>query len=415
MSTQPALDLDFVRSQFPAFSQPDLDGWAFFENAGGSYACQQTISRLTSYYTSYKVQPYAPYPASTMAGELMDGAHARLAGLMNVREDELHIGPSTSANTVVLANAFRAGWVEGDEIVVTNQDHEANTGAWRRLADRGITVREWAVDPETGELDPAQLSELLSDATRLVAFPHCSNIVGHENPVAEIMAMIHDAGAVGVVDGVSAAPHGLPDVDALGADIYLFSAYKTYGPHQGVFTVRSSTMQTLENQSHFFNDDKVHKRLVPAGPDHAQVAALQGVADYIDALYEHHAGPSNDATAAPAERGRFVHDLMRAHETALLAPLLDFLDGRGDIRLLGPKSTQQRVPTVALVPSSNPVEIASKLQEHKVMASAGDFYAIRLIEAMGVPADPGALRLSFVHYTSPAEIDQLIRALDATL
>jgi len=406
------LDLNFVRAQFPAFGQSSLEGWAFFENAGGSYACRQTIERLTRFYTETKVQPYAPYPAATQAGREMDDAHHRLAGIMNVGDDEVVIGPSTSQNTYTLASAFRAGWDDGDEIVVTNQDHEANTGAWRRLADRGITVREWSVDPTTGMLDPADLASLLNERTRLVAFPHCSNIVAHINPVREVCDMVRAAGAVSVVDGVSAAPHGLPDIDALGADIYLFSAYKTYGPHQGVMTVRRAVNDALANQSHWFNEHSVRKRLVPAGPDHAQVAACQGMVDYIDLLHEHHF----DDGAPAAERGRRVHDLMRAQEISLVAPLLEYLDGRDDVRIMGPTDPTIRVPTVAFVPNGiAPAAAAAKLADHRVMAGAGDFYAVRLIEAMGQPADEGVVRLSFVHYTSPAEISQAIAALEAVL
>jgi selenocysteine lyase/cysteine desulfurase len=223
-------DLDFVRDQFPAFSEPTLQGWAFFENAGGSYPAAATVRRLHEFYLKTKVQPYGPYPASRRAGTLMDESHERLATCLNVDRDEVHFGPSTSMNTYVLANALRPLMAEGDEIVVTNQDHEANSGAWRRLADTGITVREWRVDPQTGHLDPADLDRLLSERTRLVAFPHASNIVAEINPVAEIAAKVRNAGAMSVVDGVAAAPHGLPDVDALGADIYMFSSYKRNAP-----------------------------------------------------------------------------------------------------------------------------------------------------------------------------------------
>ena len=407
----PVLDIDFVRSQFPAFDQDSLDGWAFFENAGGSYASRQTIDRLHRFYTETKVQPYAPYPASASGGRQMDDAYVRLAGIMNVGEDEVHIGPSTSQNTYVLAEAFLATWSDGDEIIVTNQDHEANSGVWRRLGDRGITVKEWGIDPVTGMLDPADLQSLITDRTKLAAFPHCSNLIGHENPVAEICAMFADAGVVSVVDGVSAAPHGLPDIGALGADIYLFSAYKTWGPHQGVMTVRRSVCDALPNQSHYFNDGSIRARLVPAGPDHAQVAAMNGVVDYLDAVHEAH----YDDGALPSERGQRVHDLIRAHEISLLTPLLDFLRDRNDVRILGPDDPSIRVPTVAVMPNKNPMEVATALADHKVMAGAGDFYAVRVLNAMDIALDPGVLRLSFVHYTSPAEIDQLINALDATL
>ena len=221
------LDLDFVRSQFPAFAEPSLQRWRFFENAGGSYACRQTIERLTRFYTQTKVQPYGEYPASQAAGQAMDEALTRLAAYLSVETDELLVGPSTTQNTYVLAQAFRAGWSEGDEIIVTDQDHEANIGAWRRLEETGIVVKEWSAEAESGGLlDPARLDGLLTERTKLVAFTHCSNIVANPNPVAEIAAKARAVGARTVVDGVSYAPHGLPDVAALGADVYLFSAYK---------------------------------------------------------------------------------------------------------------------------------------------------------------------------------------------
>ena len=405
------LDLAFVRDQFPAFSEPSLAGWAFFENAGGSYPCRQTVARLTDFYTRLKVQPYAPYPASDEAGQAMDDARARLSAALNVPEDWLHVGPSTSQNVYVLARAFRAGWREGDEIVVTDQDHEANSGAWRRLAETGIAVREWRVDPETGHLDLAALDDLLSERTRLVAFPHASNIVAEINPAAEIAARARAAGAVSVVDGVSYAPHGLPDVAALGADIYMFSAYKTFGPHQGVMTVRRDIAERLENQSHWFNADDIAKKLVPAGPDHAQVAALAGVVDYIDALHAHHVG----GEAAPAARAAAAHDLMRARERALLAPLLDWLRAKNGVRVLGPTDPDRRAPTVALACDRPGEALAAELAEHRIMAGGGHFYARRLVEAMGVDGDHGVLRLSFLHYAHPEEMTRLVAALDQVL
>ncbi len=406
-----AFDLDFVRSQFPAFSEPTLQGWGFFENAGGSYPAAATVRRLHEFYLKCKVQPYGPYPASRRAGALMDESYERIATCLNVDPDEVHFGPSTSQNTYVLANALRPLMEAGDEIIVTNQDHEANSGAWRRLAETGIVVLEWQVDPETGHLDPAGLDNLLSARTRLVAFPHASNIVAEINPVAEIAARVRRAGAISVVDGVAFAPHGLPDVTALGTDIYMFSSYKSYGPHQGVLVVRRALAERAANQGHYFNAGAIGKRFTPAGPDHAQIAAMAGIADYIDALYTCHF----TTNLAADGRARRVHDLMRAQEVALMRPLLEYLRGRNDIRLLGPADAESRAPTIALAHARPGEELARDLVAHRIMAGGGHFYSKRLVEALGIDAEHGVLRLSFLHYTSPAEIDQLIRALDQVL
>lgn len=407
----PDLDLDFVRAQFPAFAEPALGGQAFFENAGGSYACGAVIDRLARTYRSRKVQPYAQYPASAALGAEMDEARIRLAALLGVAEDELHFGPSTSQNTYVLAQAFREMLAPGSAIVVTDQDHEANSGVWRRLGDAEFEIREWRVDPETGFLDPKDLADLLDDRVRLVCFPHVSNIVGQVNPVAEIARMAHAAGAVVCVDGVSAAPHGLPDVGALGADIYLFSAYKTFGPHQGLMVIRAALADALPNQGHGFNAGSRTKRFTPAGPDHAQIAACAGLADYLDTLDAHH---FNDAVE-PAERAARIRVLQGAHETRLLAPLLADLRGRSDLRLIGSDRVEGRVATVALACARPGAELAADLVPHGIMAAGGDFYAVRLLRALGIDPAHGVLRLSFVHYTLAAEVEKLRTALDAVL
>ncbi|KIN72514.1 aminotransferase class V-fold PLP-dependent enzyme [Sulfitobacter guttiformis] len=405
------LDIEFVRSQFPAFGEPELQGQAFFENAGGSYTCGAVIDRLTRFYTQRKVQPYAPYAASTVGGQEMDEARTRMSALLGVEPDELSFGPSTSQNVYVLAQAFGQLLEPGEAIVVTNQDHEANTGPWRRLAERGIEIREWKIDPETGHLDPAALEDLLDEKVRLVCFPHCSNVVGEVNPVTEITALAHAAGAFVCVDGVSYAPHGFVDVGALGADIYMFSAYKTYGPHQGLMVVRRALATLLPNQGHYFNEGSLYKRFTPAGPDHAQVAACAGMADYIDAVYAHHGGGTADA----AGRGVVVHDLMRDHETVLLQQLLDAVKSRNSVRLIGSSRAQGRAPTVALALNRAGESVARELAEKGIMAGGGDFYAIRALQAMGVDAEKGVLRLSFTHYTNQAELDQLLNALDDVL
>ena len=405
------LDLDFIRRQFPAFEVPSLQGKSFFENAGGSYTCSQVQDRLFRFYRERKVQPYAPYEASRLGGEEMDEARVRLAAMLGVETDELSFGPSTTQNTYVLSQAV-AQWLEpGQSIIVTNQDHEANSGPWRRLAERGITVKEWRISPETGLLDPQDLQALLDDDVRMVCFPHCSNVVGAVNPVVEINAMIRTAGAYSCVDGVSYAPHGFPNVDALGADIYLFSAYKTYGPHQGVMVIRRELGMSLPNQGHYFNADSLYKRFTPAGPDHAQVAACAGMADYLDEVHAHHFG----GDAAPAVRCAQVHDLFRAHEVQLTQPILDYLATKNSAQLIGPESAEDRAPTIAVKLQMPGEEAAEKLVPFGVMAGGGDFYAVRPLEAMNIAPEHGVLRLSFVHYTGPEDVERLLNALEHIL
>ena len=336
---------------------------------------------------------------------------ARLAAMLGVETDEVSFGPSTTQNSYVLAHAFGQMLKPGDAIIVTNQDHEANSGPWRRLSERGVEVREWRIDPETGHLPVEGLKARLDERVKLVCFPHCSNIVAEINPVAEVAALAHAAGAYVCVDGVSYAPHGLPNVGALGADVYLFSAYKTYGPHQGVMVIRRALGEALPNQGHYFNAGSLYKRFTPAGPDHAQVAACAGMADYIDALCAHHGGSEPSAIA----RSNFAHDLMRAHETELLQPLLDYVAEKNSVRLLGPRQAELRAPTVAMVLREPGAAVAERLAPRGIMTGGGSFYGVRCLEAQGVDPAHGALRVSFVHYTSKDEVAKLIAALDDVL
>ena len=406
------LDLDFVRAQFPAFSEPTLSGFAHFENAGGSYACGHVIDRLNRYYRETKVQPYYVFAPSARAGELMDSAKSRMAAWLNVGADEFHLGPSTSQNTYVMAQALRRYLKPGDEIIVTNQDHEANVGAYGRLAAEGFTVREWNVNPQTAELERRGLEALLTPRTKLVAFTHCSNVAGNIHAVRELADVAHRAGAWAFVDGVAFSPHGLPDLAELGVDAYFFSLYKVYGPHLGAMFLRREINAALPNQGHFFNESKPGARFTPAGPDHAQIAAVNGVIDYMDAFADHHGQAGKPAR----ERAAAVRSLFRGHETALLQPLLDFLAGHPKVRLIGRTRAAERAPTVSFtVKGKRSADVASALAAAGFGVGVGNFYAYRLVQALGIDTDDGVVRVSFVHYTSKDEVIRLLNALERML
>ncbi len=407
------LDTTFARQQFPAFSEPSLANSAFFENAGGSYMCRQVIERLNSYYNNTKVQPYHPYPQAQLAGKQMDEAHAAFAKWLNVDTEEVYFGPSTSQNSYVLSNAMYDWLNAGDEIIVTNQDHEANGGAWRRLEKIGIKVIQWSVDPKTGSLDIEQLKTLFTGNTKLLIFPHCSNILGEINPVADICKLAKSHQVRTVVDGVSYAGHGLPDVQQLGADIYMFSLYKVYGTHQGIMVVRSDMAKLLSNQGHYFNGEIREKRLTPAGPDHAQIAAAIGVCEYFESLYQHH---FDNADASSQEKARAVQKLLIDAEKKTLAPLLAFLKQHPKVQIIGPESVENRAPTVSIVVDGHSsMALAKALGGKGIMCGAGHFYSLRLIEAMQIDPADGVVRFSLVHYTELADIEKLISELTALI
>ncbi|MCG6911110.1 MAG: aminotransferase class V-fold PLP-dependent enzyme [Deltaproteobacteria bacterium] len=406
------LDLDFIRSQYPVFTNPKTAGWAMFENAGGSYVPTQVIKRLNDFFQFTKVQPYGPFESSIAAGEAMDEGYQAIAELIDCDSAELTLGPSTSMNTYVLAQAVRPTLRPGDEVVVTNQDHEANIGCWRRLAEFGAIVREWRIDPQSGELSLADLATLLNAKTRLVCFPLCSNIVGSMNDYKTICDMAHDVGALTVGDGVSYAPHQVLNSGASGLDIYLFSTYKTFGPHLGVMWCRGNVMDTLEPQGHYFNRGIPHYNFNPAGPLHAEIAAAAGIAAYIDAVYDHHfteTGPNLHARALK------VFGLFGEHETRQANRILEAIAAVPGSRIIGHKQAQAgfRAATISFtVEGMTSREVVKRLTVRKIAVRNGDFYAVRCLEGLGIKdTEDGVVRISLVHYNSVGDVDRLVEAL----
>ncbi len=409
------LNLDYVRSQFPQCA--DYPEVVFCSNAGGSFVAAPVIELLNHYNTHTRVQPYSQFTPSREAGEAMDRARANWAAALNVDAKELTLGPSTSANSYVMAQALGAGWGPRDEIIICQQDHEANIGAWARKAEeKGATVCEWAVDPETGLLDPEDLYRLLNDNTRWVFFTHSSNLMGTVNPVAEITRQIHARSPAKVcVDAVSYVPHHVPDVKALGVDVYMFSLYKVYGPHQGLLYVKSELSAELDGQGHYFNRDDPAKRYNPAGPQHGQIAACQGVLDYFEALHVQHGGSTADGRAT---RSAALYELITAQERALAEPLLDYLGNSGKVQLLGKPHCRDgdRAPTIAFRPlAHSSAVVAAALQADGIGTENGDFYAPRALEAMDIDPADGVVRISLLHYNTVEEAERILAALDRAL
>ena len=405
------LDIDFARSHFPALGS----GWALFENAGGTLAADTVIARTHSYMTENFVQPGGGYDASAEAARRINESQRLMAAMMGAEPDEVMVGISTGMNVFLLSHAIR-GWFEpGDEIIVTNLDHEANNGAWRRLEEFGLTIWEWRINPETAELELAELKKLLRRRTRLVCFSHLSNIVGGINDVAEITRMVHAAGALACVDGVAYAPHRALDVKAWDVDFYLCSLYKLYGPHLSLLYGKREHLERAANNNHYFLADDIPLKLNPSGPNHELTAALSGITDYFDILHSHHFPDSN---LALHDRIKQVYGLMAEHEERIAAPFVEFLRAKKGVRLIGRQTADRalRAPTFSFtVAGRRPEEIPAALLPFKVAIGSGDFYAARCIRDLGLAEEGGVIRASMVHYNTEAEVTRLIEGLDSVI
>ena len=407
----PNYDLQFIRDQFPNIGQ-----WAFFENAGGTFVPASVSDRVYDYMRRNQVQPGAPYRASTEAIERIERSHRNLSAMINANPKEVVIGHSTTMNVYVLANALRPSLNPGDEIIVTNLDHEANVGAWRRLEEFGIVVKEWQIDPQSADLGgPQKLEPLLTDRTRLVCCTWCSNITGAINDIKAITDLVHSAGALICADAVAYAPHRALDFKNSNVDFLLFSLYKLYGPHLGVLCSKREHLLKLKNQNHFFfTNSALPYKLQPGGYLHETAASVEGVVEYLDQVYEHHF----DAREYPInERYKKVFEMFTRHEDEISQPLMDFLLSKSNVRIIGPPEIdyQKRVPTISFtVNKAKHSDIARQLGDKGIGIGTGDFYARRCIDALKL-GDNGVVRVSMVHYNSPSEVAALISALDEVL
>lgn len=407
----PELDVDFVRQQFPHSRWQS----AFFENAGGAFVPNSVIAQMSDYMSEAQVQTGYPSPVSQDSTTRVNAGHALMSQFIGANADEVTLGASTSMNVYVLAQALRPLWQAGDEIIVSTLNHESNSGPWRKLEEFGLKIVEWPVDKETGKLDKLDLEPLLSTRTRLVAFPHVSNITGDINDVAAITELCHQFNALVCVDGVAFAPHRAVDVKTWDVDIYLFSFYKVFGPHLGLMYTRRSLLSKCKGQYHYFfpEDDLPHK-LNPAGPNHETIASLTGIADYFDLLYHHHFDMSDEGFFG---RVQSVFQIIAHHEATLAAVFLDYVASQPKIRLLGgiDSSALSRVPTFSFqVSGISPKGLCQELAARNIACGSGHFYAKRMLDSMHLE-EKEVLRCSMAHYTSSGDVEGLIAALDAII
>ena len=407
---QNQLNIDYVRNCFPTFQEPLAAKTAFFENAGGSYVAGAVLDRLMHFYRVNKVQPYGASEILNTAGEQMDAGRQTMADLLGIDTNDLTLGASTTQNFNTLASACEGLLTKNSEVIVTDQDHEANIGTWERLCQRtGATLRVWNINPETAELDLTQFEKLLNNNTAIVCMTHSSNIVGTINPVEQVIALCRPNGTRVAVDGVSYAPHQWPDIPELAPDAYCFSTYKTYATHMGVMFTSADFRAELTPQCHYFNRGYGHKTLDSTGPDHASIAALAGLGEYFSESHQHHFG-KNDLSLY--EQAKQISALMHAHESELCTRLLDGIAGL-PLQIIGRSNTEGREANIALTSSTRTsAEMSEYLAKANIAAGHGHFYALRLLEKAGIKdTDDGVLRISFAHYNNHDDVDRVVNTL----
>ncbi|ORX95324.1 cysteine desulfurase-like protein [Basidiobolus meristosporus CBS 931.73] len=408
------LNIKDVRKHFPALS----GDFIYFENAGGSQVLEAVAQKIADYLLHTNVQLGATYPVSVASSERVNEGVRAAQLFMNAKEpSECIFGSSTTQLLANLSKAMSSTLKPGQEVIVTNTDHEANIGSFVRMAEsHGLKVVYWKADPKTLLLSLDDLRALLNSNTRLVAVTHCSNILGTINDIKAIAELVHEIpGAEICVDGVAYSPHRRIDVQKFQVDYYAFSWYKVYGPHVSVLYARKSCMKELGALNHYFipEDDYPYK-FQPGNLNYELTYATSAVVEYFNRLG---AEENVSAKIIPSNLDR-AFQKVAAHEETLAKRLLDFLNSKESVRIIGlaDSDPQLRVPTISfVVKGMDSDQVVSHVDNsQKIGIRWGHMYAKRLVEdLLGLVG--GVVRVSMVHYNTVEEVDQLIRVLDEIL
>jgi len=406
-----ALNIDFVRKQFPALSGE----WVFFDNAGGSQTLQSVIDRINEYLLTSDVQLGASYEISQLAGERVNLAPKAMAELINAQKSsEIVMGPSTSMLMRILSLCMSEKFKSGDEIIVTNCDHEANIGPWRDLQKIGLEIKEWKINRDSLRLELEDLENLISSKTQLVAVNHVSNVLGTINPIKEIASIVHDNGALICVDGVAYAPHRLIDVRELDVDFYAFSFYKVYGPHYALLYGKEPLLLDMPGINHFFiKQTDIPLKFQPGNVNFELSYGMIGFCDYLHELAGFHS--NEDKENSLRQKASTAFNLIKGHEELLSQRLLDYLKSSPKVRIIGEEVADglKRVPTISFVTDGIKSDsITREVDKYKIGIRYGHFYAKRLIDALDLAKKNGVVRVSMVHYNALKEVDRLIQVFE---
>ncbi|HXF68300.1 MAG TPA: cysteine desulfurase-like protein [Thermoflexus sp.] len=403
-----------IRSEFPALGR-EVEGRppVFLDGPGGSQVPRRVIEAMATAMIEANANTHGAFPTSQRVDALVAAARQAAADLIGATPEEIVFGPNMTTLTFQISRAIGRMIRPGDEIVVTRLDHDANVAPWLALEERGAVIRWVDFHPEDGTLDLEGFARALSERTRLVAVGYASNALGTVNPVRRIVEMAHAVGAWVYVDAVHAAPHLFIDVQELGCDFLVCSAYKFFGPHVGFLYGRADRLMALRPYKVRPAPDRPPEAFETGTQNHEGLAGLIAAVDYLADLGRRFGSPTDPSRRAAL---RAAMERIRAHEQALCARLLEGLEEIPGVTIYGIRTMArwaERVPTVSFrVRGRHPREIAAALGREGIYVWDGNFYALGVTERLGLEGQGGLIRVGALHYNTLEEIDRFLEALE---
>jgi len=408
----PALDIAWVRSQFPSLkTQVNGQTAAFLDGPAGTQVPTQVIHAIRSYLLTSNANTGGAFLTSRRTEEIIAHARAAMADLFHCEKDEVVFGQNMTTISYAISRAIGRDLKPGDEILLTTLDHDANYSPWKALEEKGVVIRQVDIRESDCTLDLDDLKSKLNEKTRLVAVGYASNSVGTINPVAEITRLAHAAGAMIYIDAVHYAPHGLIDVKALDCDFLVCSPYKFFGPHMGALFGKRQHLQSFRPYKVRPCTDQIPDRWESGTQIHELIAGIGAAVEYLAELGRHCDASAKTRREALAAA---YHSTV-AYETGIIWRLIEGLKNIPGARVYGitdPQRSAERCSTLSLrIGNHHPTAIATFLGERGIFTWDGNYYALNLSERLGVESQGGMLRIGLVHYNTAEEVDRLLAAL----
>ena len=411
MPTIKALDLGWVRSQFPSLTRKvNGNPAAFLDGPGGTQVPQRVIDAISDYLSTHNANTAGAYATSRETDQTIAEARSAMADFLGCDADEIVFGPNMTSLTFAISRAIGRELKAGDEILLTHLDHDANISPWLALEDRGVNIRFADIHEKDCTLDLDALASKISSRTKIVAVGYASNAVGTINDVKTVVGLAHEAGAMAFVDAVHYAPHGPIDVRELACDFLACSTYKFFGPHMGVLYGKREHLARLHPYKLRANTNAVPQRWEWGTLNHECIAGIAACVEYLADL-----GRSVVACSDRRQALMAAYGAIQTHERKLMERMLHGLSEIPGLRLYGlsdPARLESRCPTFAVrIEGHTPLELATKLGEQGIFAWDGNYYAINLTERLGVEQTGGFLRIGLVHYNTEQEVDRVLGGL----